>query len=202
MISYALSHLVIWKGYQTPFTYVTGFAKKGHPILWTWKIITLCSRKIKFWNFHHQLTFVGTHYQPNCKSIIFFSSKVWFVKVHKLNVWERPLFTNLVTYIMMIPVVLLVVCMYIHPYNCNYSVAIKTSWLQPCLIKFFHIKSQHCDILTVHLIAGFVKRIISKTSPKLICNRGYIAWSAWMNMCTSTQHLYHLFHEFSLSKVQ
>jgi len=95
-----------------------------HPILWTWKPITLWSRKIQAWNFLHLLTYDCNQCWPNLKAIPLPNLMFWFSKVGKLDVCGRPLFANPVTYDLYIGLLTL--------YEVAYSV----------ILTFIHIKSR------------------------------------------------------------
>ena len=66
------------------------------------------------WSFLHLFTYVSTHCCPNFKALALSNLKLWITKVSKLDVYGRPLFTNLVTYVHSC-VVHTGVCIYIVP---------------------------------------------------------------------------------------
>ena len=78
---------------------VTGFVKRGIPLLQLWETITSCRDKVGVWNFYHALYSVSTLHWENFESKAFACIKLWIGKVGSFDACGRPLFANPVTYV-------------------------------------------------------------------------------------------------------
>ena len=68
-----------------------------HPISWLWQIITYCGNVLEDWNFDILFLYLIRMTSENIIILVYCYSKLWFVKVMKLDVCGSLVFSNPVT---------------------------------------------------------------------------------------------------------